>query len=240
MRTAVARPWVRLVAALAAGVVVSWAVSSCGSGGSGTIAQTAKEAVSTAATQAERPQTTTAPKPQRTTTGSAATTTQAQRTTTTAPETTTTQPEKTNGTTATEQEKPKVATTTTQPPAVTVTTTAPTTVTQAAPNATVTGVVVAPTSTTGNASGDGELPWWGWALIALVVVGIAVAIFQLGRRRGGQKSNDTYAQGPDHVANTSAAGTAGAMPVLPVPGDAPAAPGSAGPGTGHEPPDPPG
>ncbi|HXD68113.1 MAG TPA: hypothetical protein VNV17_26030, partial [Solirubrobacteraceae bacterium] len=40
------------------------------------------------------------------------------------------------------------------------------------------------TQTTPAASDSGGLPWWAWVLITLGVVGVAMAIFAAGRRRG--------------------------------------------------------
>ena len=39
------------------------------------------------------------------------------------------------------------------------------------------------TPTTTDSSGGG-VPWWGWVLIGMAVVGVLVAIFSAGRRRG--------------------------------------------------------
>ena len=50
--------------------------------------------------------------------------------------------------------------------------------------ATATQVQVAPASTTGGESDDGELPWWGWVLIGLGVAAIVAAIYLVGRRQG--------------------------------------------------------
>jgi hypothetical protein len=44
-------------------------------------------------------------------------------------------------------------------------------------------VAVHPTTTTGAGSGGG-LPWWGWVLIALGAIALALATFLLGRHRG--------------------------------------------------------
>ena len=141
----------RVPVALLAGVAVSVAVSSCGSGGAGTVAEQARTIASTAAAQVG--------------TGSSSTPRQADPARTV--------PERTASTPA--------STTTVTAPSRTVTATRTTSVTQ---QSTVTNVVVAPASTTSDASGGDGMPWWGWLLIALGVAGIAVGMFVAGRRRG--------------------------------------------------------
>jgi len=82
-------------------------------------------------------------------------------------------------------------------PAQSRTVTATTTVTSPSQTTAITGnnttVAVNPLSTTASESGSG-IPWWGWVLIGLGVVGVAIAIFQLGRSRRGGGPDDPAAQ----------------------------------------------
>ena len=136
-----------LFAVLIAGTLSAAVVSSCGSGGSGTVAEQVRAAASTATTTTQRSKTATAPATP----------------TVTQPAKTVTAPAKT----------------VTSPGTVT-------TVTEQTPTNSVTSVQVNPTTTTAEQSSDGGLEWWGWALIALAVVGLGAGLFALGRhRRGG-------------------------------------------------------
>src|SRR3954447_1703118 len=142
--------------ALAAGIVVAWAVSSCGSGGSGTTADQARTGVTGATAQVP---TATAPERERTTTVETPTVTGPARTVTetetvTEPARTVTQP----GRTVTQTE------TTTQ-------------------SSTVGAIAVVPTATTASETRDDDpFPWWGMVLILLAIGGAIYGIFQLGRR----------------------------------------------------------
>jgi outer membrane biosynthesis protein TonB len=161
-----------LVLALAAGVLSAWALSACGSGGTGTVADEAGKAVSNAKTEvAGKSNETTAPEKEK-------------RTTPTVPERTTTveRPAQTTTVTKTEKAPPPRTTTVTKtekapsPPARTTTVTNNTTNVQAA------------SKTAEDESSDG-LPWWGWLLIGLAIAGIGIAIFVAGRKRGRDKTS---------------------------------------------------
>lgn len=154
----------RLALALTAGVLLAWIVSACGSSGSGSVSQRAQQGASSASSQAA---------------GQLSTSTQPDKAKDPSKTTTATQPPKT--TTA-------ERTTTVTQPAQSATVTKTETKTAAAPAPTTsvtnqtTGIKVTPAST----STGGGVPWWGWLLIALGVVGLALGIFLLGRgRRGG-------------------------------------------------------
>jgi hypothetical protein len=105
----------------------------------------------------------------------------------------------TGTTTASTETAASTQTKTVTQPAQSRTVTATTTVTSPGQTTAITGnnttVAVNPLSTTDNQSGSG-IPWWGWVLIGLGVVGVAIAIFQLGRGRRGGSGGDPPAAGP--------------------------------------------
>jgi hypothetical protein len=187
---------------LAASVVVTWTLVGCGSGGSGTVAQSAQQAVSTAASKAQTTlssvsanTTKTRSTDQPTSTTNAARTTSADQpaTTTTATQTTTvTKPAESRTVTVTQSPESRTVTETSTASAP-----APTTI-----NNSTTAIAVGSTPATQEGSGAG-IPWWGWLLIALGAIAAALAIFLLGRRSGGK-----HADG----------GSAGSLPSVPTGG----------------------
>lgn len=157
----------RLALALIAGGLLAWFVSACSSSGSGTVSQRAQQAVSSASGQAA---------------SHLSTSTQGEKVTGASKTTTATQPLKTTT---------KTRTTTVTQPVQSTTVTKTETRTAAAPAATTsvtnqtTSIQVTPTSTATTGSSSG-VPWWGWLLIALGAVGLAIGIFLIGRgHRGG-------------------------------------------------------
>jgi hypothetical protein len=148
----------RFVLALLAGGVLAW-VSGCGSGGSGTVAQQAQQAASTAATQVDAKLTSTATNAADSPTVTA---------TVTEPTRTVTVPGP--GSTVTE-------TKTVAAPSHTTTISGPTTTVQVAP-------------TSSNEESNEGVPTWGWFLIGLGVVVLAIVMFMAGR---GRRRDDTGA-----------------------------------------------
>jgi cobalamin biosynthesis Mg chelatase CobN len=159
----------RLAVALIAGGLLAWIISACGSSGSGTVSQRAQQAASSASSQAAGQLSTSTQAEKATATGKTTTATQPPKTTTREPTTTVTQPAQSTTVTKTE-----TRTAAAPAPATSVT------------NQT-TSIQVTPTSTTTGDS-SGGVPWWGWLLIALGVIGLALAMFLLGRRRRGDGS----------------------------------------------------
>jgi len=107
--------------------------------------------------------------------------------------------------TATAKTKTTTETKTVTQPAQSRTVTATTTVSTPGQTTAITGnnttVAVTPISTTASQAGSG-VPWWGWVLIGLGVVGVAIAIFQLGRRRrggGGSRPPDSGPSGSPRI-----------------------------------------
>jgi cytoskeletal protein RodZ len=145
--------------ALVGGAALAWMVSACGSGTAG---QQAQQAASSAASKATGALSSTSQSAKDPSTGTTATTTSPGKTTTVTHTTTVTQPVQTVTTTKTETTPGRTTSITNK----------------------TTTVVATPTSTTGSASGSG-VPTWGWVLIALGVVGIAIGTFLVGRGRRG-------------------------------------------------------
>lgn len=109
--------------------------------------------------------------------------------------------------TATAETKTATETKTITQPAQSRTVTATTTVSTPGQTTGITGnnttVAVQPISANTSDSGGG-IPWWAWVLIGLGVVGVAIAIFQLGRgRRGGNGGGGSRAATPPSEAGAA-------------------------------------
>ena len=171
----------RLVAALLAGAVVAWGVSSCGSDGSGTVASQAQGERRPRRPSAGRPP----PRAARRAHGTGKTTATGTDQAAAEPKAEPAEPKAKSATTTTTTETKTVTQdaktkTVTQPAATTKTATA----TQPAQTSTSSTVTVAPTSTAAASDdGGGDLPWWAWLLIVLGVVAIGFGLYGLGRRR---------------------------------------------------------
>jgi hypothetical protein len=60
------------------------------------------------------------------------------------------------------------------------------------------------------------VPWWAWVLIGLSVVGVAIAIFQLGKgRRGGRGGGGSPAAAPPTEAGAPQADATAPEPAAP-------------------------
>lgn len=179
---------------LASVAVLAMMLAACGGSVTGTVAQQAQSIASSAASQAEGKlkDITTKAAGTKTATAAADTATATDaadtKTATTSGDTSSAQPGKTTATTKTETE------TRTEPGK---TSTFTKTKTESAPspttsvnNSTVNNsahVAVHPTTTT--TGSDEGLPWWGWVLIALGAITIAIATFLFGRHRGSQPAS---------------------------------------------------
>jgi len=65
-------------------------------------------------------------------------------------------------------------------------------------------VLVAPASTTPENESETAVPWWGWVLIALGAISLAVGVFWVGHRHGQRR-----AQQPPSQAGTGPSGPRG-------------------------------
>ncbi len=167
-----------------AGLVLAVLISACGSGGSGTVAQQAQQAVSTASSQVQTKLAATTKSPETSTASKTASATQPAKTTTV---------EKTSTVTPPAQSRTVTETKTASPPTHSASITAQTT-----------SVQVVPTSNTGQEAGGG-LPWWGWVLIGLGIAAAAVGIFMFGRRHGGGPSSHADEPTVPHYPGTDVA-----------------------------------
>jgi hypothetical protein len=151
-------------------------VGACGSGGSGTVAKQAQQALSSKATTSAPDQTAVS----KTTADSGTTST-------------VTEPARTTTVTKTRTEtSPAVTKTQTETASVASGTTTQTTQSNK--------VLVAPTSTTPENGSETGVPWWGWMLIALGAIGLAVGVFRAGHRHGQHRAAQPPVQagvGPD-------------------------------------------